>query len=100
MLKLTNDATLQSTGNMVRFGEMMAAVMTATVTVLERQHRKYFAIDITELLVEETRSTRSHNKLMKYSVMGMFSALKKKVSNATICFLASKMMTVKNRTVD
>ena len=64
-LNLTNDVTLQSTGNMERFCEIMAAVMMATVTVLERQYNKYLAIDITELLVEETRSTRSHNKLMK-----------------------------------
>ena len=32
--------------------------------------------------------------------MEMFSALKKKAPNATICFLAWKMMAVKNRTVD
>ena len=31
--------------------------------------------------------------------MGMFSALKKKAPNATICFLTSKMMAVKNRMV-
>ena len=30
----------------------------------------------------------------------MFPALKKKMPNATICFLASKMMAVKNRTAD
>ena len=44
-LELTNDATLQALvqppGDTVRFGEMMAAVMTATNTVLERQYKKY-----------------------------------------------------------
>ena len=42
-LELTNDATLQALVqppcDMERFGEMMAAVMTATITVLERQYK-------------------------------------------------------------
>ena len=100
--ELTNDATLQALvqppGDMVRFGEMMAAV-TATITVRQRQYKKYLAIDVTALLAEETRWARSHN-IDAEEVMGMFSPLKKKAPNATICFLASKMMAVKNRTVD
>ena len=84
---------------MERFGKMMAAVMTSTVTVLERQYKKYLAIDITELLAKETRSACSHS-IDTEEVMAMLSALKKKNPDATICFLASKMMAVKNRTVD
>ena len=68
-LELRNCANLQALvqplGDMERFGNMMAAVITGTVTVLERQYKKYPAIDITELLAEETRSARSHNKLRK-----------------------------------
>ena len=71
---------------------------TTTVTVLELQY-KYLAIDTTVLLAEETRSARSHN-IDAGEEMAMFSALKKMAPNATICFLALKMMAGKNRTVD
>ena len=39
---------------------MMTAVMSVSVTVLERQYKKYFEINLTEKLAEETKSARSH----------------------------------------
>ena len=43
--ELTNDVTFQAlvqpSGDLERFGEMMAAVMTATDTVLERPYKKF-----------------------------------------------------------
>ena len=86
-LELKIDATLQALV-MERFGKM-----TAIATVLERQYKKCFAIVITELLAKETRSAHSHN-IDAGEVMGMFSALKKKVPNGTICSLASNMIAV------
>ena len=79
-LELANDVTLQALvqppGDMERFCEMMTAVMTATVTVLQRQYKKYFAMDVTEMLAEETRSARSHN-IDTEEVMGMCFCIEK-----------------------
>ena len=77
----------------------MKAVMAASVTVLERQYKKYFGLDLTERLAEETQSSRSHN-MDAEEVMGMFSALQKKSPHATISFLSSKMRAQKNKTVE
>ena len=75
---------------------MMTAVMSLSVTVLERQYKKYFEINLTAKLAEETKSARSHN-IDAEEIMGMFSAPKKKSPNATICFLSAKMRAIKYR---
>ena len=90
---------LQQPADLESFCDMMTAVMSVTVTVLERQYKKYFEINLTAKLAEETKSARSHN-IDAEEIMGMFSALKKKSPNATICFLSAKMRAVKNRTVN
>ena len=69
--------------DMGKFAEMMKAVMAAAATVLERQ---YF--NLTAKLAVETRSARSHN-IDSEEIMGMFSALKMKSPNATICFITT-----------
>ena len=43
--------------------------------MLERQYAKYFDLDITEKLKEETESTKSHN-VDAEEIMGMFSSAK------------------------
>ena len=78
------------------FRTMMTACLQAAIDVLESQ---YFECDITEKLKAETRSARSHN-IDAEEVMGMFSAVKKKSPNATLCFISCKMRALKNRTVD
>ena len=45
--------------------EMMKAVMTAAATVLERQYKTYFNIDLTAKLAEETRSARSTTSMRR-----------------------------------
>ena len=95
----TLNALLKPPVDVERFSRMMKTVISATITVLERQYKVYFDLDVTEKLTLETRSARSHN-MDAEEVMGMFSALQKKSPHATICFLSSKMRAQKNRTVD
>ena len=73
--------------------------MAAAATVLERQYKRHFNIDLTAKLAEEMRSARSNN-IDAEEIMGMFSALKMKSPNATICFMSSKIRSIKNCTVD
>ena len=81
------------------FRTMMTACLQAAIVVLERQYIKYFEIGITEKLKAETKSARSHN-IDAEEVMGMFSAVKNKSPNATLCFISCKMRALKNQTVD
>ena len=87
MLDVGSDTTLQKLrhqpDDVGKFAEMMKAVMAAAETVLERQYKTYFNIDLTAKLAEETRSARSHI-IDAEEIMGMFSALKMKSPNATI----------------
>lgn len=78
---------------------MVSALLQSTITVLERQYQKYFAMDVTDQLRLESESARCHN-IDAEEIMGMFSALKNKAPNATVCYLASKMRAQKNKTVD
>ena len=55
---------------------MLAACLTATITVLERQYKRYFEMDLTSELRKQTETARSHN-IDAEEVMGMFSAIKK-----------------------
>ena len=52
---------------------LMKSCLQAVIDVLERQYSKYFALDITDKLREETASARSHN-IDAEEIMGMFSA--------------------------
>lgn len=85
----------------VMFNQMTEACLRAVILVLERQYRQYFADTwtVTEQLKQETTSARSHN-MDAEELIGMFSALKKKAPNATICYLSCKMRARKNNTVD
>ena len=76
---------------------MMESVISASLTVLDRQNKNYFGIDLSERLAEETGSARCHNMYGK-KIMGIFSALQKKSPHATICYLSCKMRAQKNRT--
>ena len=88
---------LQPPFDMDSFSGMMKSVMSASVTVLDRQYKNYFGIDLSERLAEETGSARSHN-MDAEEIMGMFSALQKKSPHATIYYLSCKMRAQKNRT--
>ena len=66
---------------------------------MERQYSRHFEVYLTEKLREETKSARLHNTDAK-KIMGMFSAVKRKALNATLCYLSCKMRSKKNRSVD
>lgn len=78
------------------FKAMMEACFQATIEVLERQYKKYFEVEITDQLRAETKSARSHN-MDAEEIVAMFSAAQKKTSNATICYLSSKMRAQKTK---
>lgn len=99
----TSDATLQALlrqppEDASMFSSMMGSCLKAAIDVLDRQYEKYFAMDVTDVLKEETKSARAHN-IDAEEIMGMFSAAQKKTPNATLCFLSSKLRAQKNRTV-
>ncbi|KAK2139856.1 hypothetical protein LSH36_1587g00069 [Paralvinella palmiformis] len=98
----SSDATLiklkQHPKDMEIFKDFMRVCLGAITAVLEKQYKKYFALNISGVLRRETKSAWTHN-IDAEEVMGMFSALKNKVPSATICYLSSKMRAVKNRTV-
>ena len=56
-----------------QFNAMMKECLQSVIAVLERQYSKYFDINITAKLREETASARSHN-MDAEELMGMFSA--------------------------
>ena len=97
-----DDTTLQSLINLTphnKFPEAVSACVQSVIDVLERQYKRYFTIEVTEQLKEETASTRMHN-IDSEEVMGMFGAAQARAPNATLCFLSSRMRACKNRTVD
>lgn len=67
------------------FMSMMKNCLTAIVTVLEKQYRRYFDLDVTNELRKETESARCHN-IDAEQVMGMFSAAKANAPNATLLY--------------
>ena len=98
-----SDATLQklqeSPENETRFLKMVKVCLTAVITVLKRQYDRYFAMDVSKKLEEETESARCHN-IDAEEIMGMFSAAKDNAPNATLNYLSSKIRAQKNGVVD
>ena len=66
---------LQPPSDMESFSGMMKSVMSASVTVLDRQYKNYFGLDLSERLAEETWLARSHN-MDAEEIVGMSSALR------------------------
>lgn len=81
------------------FEGMIKACFEAIEGVIQRQYEKYFDINVTQQLIQETESARTHN-IDAEEIMEMFGPLQKKAPNATICYLSCKMRAKKNRTVE
>lgn len=80
------------------FRKMMEGCLTAIVTVLQKQYSRYFDLDVTEKLRNETESARCHNIDAEH-VMGLFSALKDSSPNAALCYISSRIRAQKNKVV-
>lgn len=80
------------------FKDMMAVSLKSVITVLERQYKCYFEMDIDDKLRKETESARSHN-IDSEEMMGMFSSAQERAKNATVYFLAARIRARKNRVV-
>ena len=74
---------------------MFGVCLNAIITVLERQHKRYFEMALTTELCQETETARTHN-MDAEKIMDMFSALKKRAPNATLAFLSERMRAKKN----
>ena len=81
------------------FARMMKACVTAAIDVLERQYKVYFSMEVTDTLMEQTATARTHN-IDSEELMGMFSAIQQQTPAATLCYISSKIRAKKNRTVD
>lgn len=62
---------------------MMLVCLNVVISVLERQYKHYFEMNITEKLKEETMTAMAHN-IDAEEIMGMFSAGKDRRKNASI----------------
>ena len=80
------------------FSVMMERCASKIIDVLQGQYKKYFVMDVNEVLLEETKSAKLHN-IDSEEMMGMFSALQQKAGSATLHYVSSKLRAKKNKTV-
>lgn len=80
------------------FKDNVKACLAAVIAVLERQYKRYFDMELTPALGEETASARLHN-IDAEGIIGMYGTEKEKSKNARIDFLRAKMRAKKNRVV-
>ena len=95
LCKLHQFAGLVSDTDKDQLRSMVKAVLSSTVDVLNHQYARYFSMDITEKLREETQSARSHN-IDAEGIMEMFSIAQKRAL-MPLCFLSCHMQAKKNR---
>jgi hypothetical protein len=81
------------------FSMMLKAVLTAIMTVVQRQYKNYYSMEMTDELRSKLASARTHN-MDSEEVMGMFSASQARAPRATLLFISSKIRSKKNKTVD
>ncbi|XP_014674001.1 PREDICTED: uncharacterized protein LOC106814216 [Priapulus caudatus] len=81
------------------FSVMLAACLKSIIEVIERQYHRYFEMDVTEQLREQTQSARCHN-IDSEEIMGMFSAGKERAKHANLDFLVARMRGRKNKVVE
>ncbi|KAK6167399.1 hypothetical protein SNE40_021435 [Patella caerulea] len=98
------DATLQklsappSQENKPLFGDMVITGISAVISVPERQYKRYFELDVTQQLKQETLSARAHS-IDAEEMIGMFSAWKQRAQHASTSFLSARMRAKINRVV-
>ncbi|KAK0051012.1 Protein bric-a-brac 2 [Biomphalaria pfeifferi] len=66
--------------------------------VINQQYKRYLQMNMTNELSTETESARLHN-IYSEEVIGMFSAAKKILQNATIGYISSRICGKKNKTL-
>ena len=81
------------------FTVMMRKCLSVTVQVIERQYSRYFSMNVTETLLQETESARLHN-IDAEQVMGMSSAAKERAPKSTLCYMSCLIRGKKNKVVD
>ncbi|ELU17089.1 hypothetical protein CAPTEDRAFT_216396 [Capitella teleta] len=78
-----------------RTRSMLSSCLLATVSVLERQYKRYLDLELSGRLSEETSTAPLHN-IDAETVMGMFSAGLERAKAALIDYLAAKLRAMKN----
>ena len=84
--------------NINKFSVRFKAVLTATMSVIQRQYQRYYAMEVSEDVTSKLESARTHN-MDSEEVMGMFSAGQSRAPRATLLFLSSKIRAKKNKTL-
>jgi len=98
------DATLKKllckqTGNReLLFAKMLKSCLSAIITVIERQYKRYFGMHISEVIKRQTMSARLHN-MDAEAVIWMFSAEKQKARNASVSFLSARIRAKSNQVI-
>ncbi|XP_055896517.1 uncharacterized protein LOC129928088 [Biomphalaria glabrata] len=77
---------------------MIKASLSSIAETINRQYKRYLSMNVSDLMSTQTESARLHN-MDSEEVIGMFSAAKKKAPNATMCYMSSRIRSLKNRTV-
>ena len=78
---------------------MLKAVIVSIMSVVQRQYKNYYSMEITDDIRSKLTSARTHN-MDSEEVMGMFSALQIRAPHATLLFISSKIRSKKNKTLD
>ena len=89
------------TEGIIEISEMVKIMLGQVKIVLERQYSKYLELSAAELMDMEAHTTTApvHNIISEEQV-GMFSAAQQRAPHATILYTASKIKSIKNRTLD
>ena len=82
----------------IQFSERFKAVLTATMSVIQRHYQRYYAMEVSEYVTSKLESARTHN-MDSEEVMGMFSTGQSRAPRATLLFLSSKIRAKKNKTL-
>ena len=78
--------------------KVLKDVLAAIMSVVQRQYKNYYAMEVTDDLRSKLASARTHN-MDSEEVMGMFSAGQARAPRATLLFISSKIRARKNDTL-
>ena len=81
------------------FSKVFKDVLAAIMSVVQRQYKNYYAMEVTDDLRSKLASARTHN-MDSEEVMDMFSAGQARAPRATLLFISSKIRARKNHTLE
>ena len=85
--------------HLVRVSQMVMKILECTLAVLKHQYADYLALTNEELVEREALTSTPVHNIAAEEEVGMVSAAQKKAPGATMVFHASKIKSVRNRSV-